>query len=37
MNVMLQELEAMEMGHTLVIESIRTSGVKPEDIQRTPI
>jgi len=33
---MLKELEAMEMGHIVVIESIRKTGVKPEDIQRTP-
>jgi len=33
---MLQEQEAMEMGHIVVIESIRKGGVKPEDIQRTP-
>ena len=33
---MLAELEAMEMGHIVVIENIRKSGVKPEDIQRTP-
>jgi rubrerythrin len=33
---MLAELEAMEMGHIVVIESIRQKGVKPEDIQKSP-
>ena len=33
---MLKEMEAMEMGHIVVIEKIRQTGVKPEDIQRTP-
>jgi rubrerythrin len=33
---MLKELEDMEMGHIVVIESIRKKGVKPEDIQKTP-
>jgi len=33
---MLAELEGMEMGHILVIEKLRQTGVKPEDIQRTP-
>lgn len=33
---MLAELESMEMGHILVIEKLRQTGVKPEDIQRTP-
>ncbi|PKN72636.1 MAG: hypothetical protein CVU50_06990 [Candidatus Cloacimonetes bacterium HGW-Cloacimonetes-3] len=33
---MLKELEAMEMGHIVVIEKIRVTGAKPEDIQRTP-
>lgn len=33
---MLSDLEAMEMGHIVVIESIRAKGVKPEEIQKTP-
>ncbi|MDY0151882.1 MAG: ferritin family protein [Candidatus Cloacimonas sp.] len=33
---MLREMESMEMGHIVVIEKIRQTGVKPEDIQRTP-
>jgi len=33
---MLAELEAMEMGHIVVIESIRQKGVKPEDITKSP-
>jgi rubrerythrin len=33
---MLKELEEMERGHIVVIESIRKKGVKPEDIQKTP-
>ncbi len=33
---MLKELEAMEMGHIVVIEKLRQTGAKPEDIQRTP-
>jgi len=33
---MLSELEAMEMGHIVVIESIRHKGVNPEDIQKSP-
>lgn len=33
---MLKEMESMEMGHIVVIEKIRQTGVKPEDIQRTP-
>jgi len=32
---MLKELEQMEMGHIVVIESIRKKGVKAEDIQTT--
>ncbi|NLN34754.1 MAG: ferritin family protein [Candidatus Cloacimonetes bacterium] len=32
---MLKELENMEMGHIVVIESIRKKGVNPEDIQKT--
>ncbi|MCK9556609.1 MAG: ferritin family protein [Candidatus Cloacimonetes bacterium] len=32
---MLKELEQMEMGHIVVIESIRKKGVKAEDIQKT--
>ncbi|MCB5267534.1 MAG: ferritin family protein [Candidatus Cloacimonetes bacterium] len=33
---MLAELEAMEMGHIVVIESIRQKGVDPQDIQKSP-
>ncbi|MBM4402816.1 MAG: ferritin family protein [Candidatus Cloacimonetes bacterium] len=33
---MLQELEAMEMGHIVVIENIRKRGVREEDIQKVP-
>jgi len=33
---MLKEMESMEMGHIVVIESIRKTGARPEDIQRTP-
>ena len=33
---MLAELESMEMGHIVVIESIRQKGVKEQDIQKTP-
>lgn len=33
---MLKELELMEMGHIVVIESIRKKGVNPVDIQATP-
>jgi rubrerythrin len=33
---MLKELEQMEMGHIVVIESIRKKGVDPQDIQHSP-
>ncbi len=33
---MLQELEAMEMGHIAVIENIRKKGVRDEDIKKIP-
>ncbi len=33
---MLREMEQMEMGHIVVIESIRAKGVKDQDIQRIP-
>lgn len=32
---MLRDLEAMEMGHIVVIESIRKKGLKPEEIKAT--
>ena len=31
---MLEELESMELGHIVVIEKLRQTGVNPEDIQR---
>ncbi|MCB5260839.1 MAG: ferritin family protein [Candidatus Cloacimonetes bacterium] len=33
---MLQELEQMEMGHIVVIESIRQKGVQPQFIEKVP-
>jgi len=33
---MLQELEAMELGHIVVIENIRKHGVKEEEIKKVP-
>ena len=33
---LLKELEAMEMGHIVVIENIRKKGVSEENIQKTP-
>jgi rubrerythrin len=33
---MLKELELMEMGHIVVIESIRKKGVNPQSIQAVP-
>jgi len=33
---MLKELEAMEMGHIVVIESIRRKGVNEEEIKKVP-
>ena len=33
---MLQELEQMEMGHIVVIESIRQKGVQPQFIKKVP-
>lgn len=33
---MLKELEAMEMGHIVVIEKLRQTGVNLEDIQKVP-
>ncbi len=33
---MLKELEAMEMGHIVVIESVRKKGVSESDIQKVP-